>query len=141
MEKKKRKVGGLFPEEAVGNWSYMGNCKGSLKGEVRKGRGKGFQEKHSDLKKEKNREKEEGKKEEIGRGENRETRVGEKQRETVQEVRNDWHGEEIFWSFWVEREVPVKWVLRSKTRKKQNRGGVKSNEHLEVWILQISYSF
>ena len=76
-------------EEAVGKWSYMGSCKGSLKGEVWKGRGKGFEEEHSDLKKEKNREKEEGKKEEIGRGENRETRVGEKQRETVQEVRND----------------------------------------------------
>ena len=57
--------------------------------EVWKGRGKGFEEKHSDLKKEKNREKEEGKKEEIGRGENRETRVRERQRETTQEGRND----------------------------------------------------
>ena len=99
----------------------MGSCKGSLKGEVWKGRGKGFQEKHSDLKKEKSREKK--------------NRVGERQRETTQEGRNDWHGEEIFWSFWVEKEVPVKWVLRSKTKKKQNRGEVESKEHLEVWLL------
>ena len=34
----------------------MGSCKGSLKGEVWKGRGKGFQEKHSDLKEKKNEE-------------------------------------------------------------------------------------
>ena len=53
----------------------MGSCKGSLKGEVWKGRGKGFQEKHSDLKKEKSREKK--------------NRVGERQRETTQEGRND----------------------------------------------------
>ena len=64
----------------------MGSCKGSLKGEVRKGRGKGSQEKHSDLKKEKTEKKKE---EEIGGGENRETRVGERQKETTQEERND----------------------------------------------------
>ena len=72
---RERKSGEVFPEEAVGNWSYMGSCKGSLKGEVWKGRGKGFQEKHSDLKKEKSREKK--------------NRVGERQRETTQEGRND----------------------------------------------------
>ena len=37
-----------------------------------------------------------------------------------------------FFYFWVEREVPIKWVLRSKTKKKQNRGEVESKEHLEV---------
>ena len=30
--------------------------------------------------------------------------------------------------FWVGREVLVKWVLRSKTKKKQNRGRVELEE-------------
>ena len=55
-----RKGGCVFLEEAVGNWSYMGSCKGSLKGEVWKGRRRGFEQKHSDLKKEKAEKKKRG---------------------------------------------------------------------------------
>ena len=57
----------MFLEEAVGNWSYMGSCKGSLKGEVWKERGDGFEENHSDLKKKKMQRRKEEKKEEFER--------------------------------------------------------------------------
>ena len=56
----KGKVGVGVSEEAVGKWSYMGSCKGSLKGEVWKGRGRGFEQKHSNLKKEKAERKKKG---------------------------------------------------------------------------------
>ena len=72
---KKEKWGWVFPKRLWENGATWEAVR-----EVWKGRGKGFEEKHSDLKKEKKN---------IGRGENRETRVGERQRETAQEGKND----------------------------------------------------
>ena len=53
----RKKSGGVYPEEAMGNWSYMGSCREGLKVKSGKGEERILGQKHSDLKEGRGREK------------------------------------------------------------------------------------